>query len=78
MYNERHTKAIIDKDKVVQVKKLAEVKNVNQQMAREIQRNKMFNKKDEDRKAKKEVSDKLSGIIKDLNKDIEENDIKLD
>jgi len=78
LYNERHTKAIIDKDKVVQVKKLAEVKNVNQQMAREIQRNKMFNKKDEDRKAKKEVSDKLSGIIKDLNKDIEENDIKLD
>jgi uncharacterized OsmC-like protein len=38
----------------------------------------MFNKKDEDRKGKKEQSDKLAAIIKDQNKDIEENDVKLD
>lgn len=47
-------------------------------MSREIQRNKMFNKKDEDRKKKKEEHDKLSGIIRDQNKDIEMHDIKLD
>lgn len=47
-------------------------------MSREIQRNKMFNKKDEDRKKKKEEHDKLAFIIKDQNKDIEELDIKLD
>jgi hypothetical protein len=35
-------------------KKLADVKAQNAQMSREISRNKMFNKKDEDRKAKKE------------------------
>lgn len=34
-------------------------------MSREIQRNKMFNKKDEDRKAKKEKADKNAAIIKD-------------
>jgi len=38
----------------------------------------MFNKKDEDRKAKKEMADKNQFIIKDQNKDIEEHDIKLD
>lgn len=47
-------------------------------MSREISRNKMFNKKDEDKKAKKEQADKLAGYLKDLNKDIEENDINLD
>ena len=38
----------------------------------------MFNKKDEDRKAKKEASEKIAGIVKDQNKDIEMHDIKLD
>lgn len=47
-------------------------------MGREIQRNKMFNKKDEDRKAKKEKADKLHSIINDLNKAIEDHDVKLD
>ena len=47
-------------------------------MGREISRNKMFNKKDEDRKAKKEASEKIAGIVKDQNKDIEMHDIKLD
>lgn len=47
-------------------------------MAREIQRNKMFNKKDEDRKKKKEDHDKLALDIRDLNKEIEELDIRLD
>ena len=47
-------------------------------MGREISRNKMFNKKDEDRKAKKEASEKIAGIVKDQNKDIEMHDIRLD
>ena len=34
-------------------------------MNREISRNKMFNKKDEDRKAKKETKDKLKAILQD-------------
>jgi hypothetical protein len=38
----------------------------------------MFNKKDEDRKAKKEQKDKLQGYITDNNKLIEEHDICLD
>lgn len=38
----------------------------------------MFNKKDEDRKAKKEQSDKFNFIIKDQNKEIEELDVRLD
>ncbi len=38
----------------------------------------MFNKKDEDRKAKKEQQDKLFSIIRDQNKDIEDHDIRLD
>lgn len=47
-------------------------------MSREIQRNKMFNKKDEDRKAKKELSDKNATIIRDQNNAIETHDVKLD
>ena len=47
-------------------------------MGREISRNKMFNKKDEDRKAKKEASEKIAGIVRDQNKDIEMHDIRLD
>ena len=38
----------------------------------------MFNKKDEDRKAKKETKDKLKSILLDQNKDIEDNDVSLD
>jgi hypothetical protein len=59
-------------------KKVIEVKTENQQMNREISRNKMFNKKDEQRKEKKEIQDKLNGYIKDLNKEIEEHDVCLD
>ena len=78
LYNEKHTRTILDEERKHIFKKLADVRNINQQMAREIQRNKMFNKKDEERKAKKEHNLKISGIIKDQNKDIEEHDIKLD
>ena len=78
VYNQQHTKSILAKERTVLTQKLNVVKNENQQMAREIQRNKMFNKKDQDRKAKKEQADKLAAIIKDLNKDIEEHDVKLD
>lgn len=44
-------------------------------MSREIQRNKMFNKKDDERKKKKEVQDRLKYDINEQNKDIEFNDI---
>ena len=47
-------------------------------MNREISRNKMFNKKDEERKAKKETREKLKSIILDQNKEIEDNDVQLD
>jgi hypothetical protein len=47
-------------------------------MSREISRNKMFNKKDEDRKTKKELQDRLAYLIREFNKEIEENDIELD
>ena len=47
-------------------------------MSREISRNKMFNKKDEDRKAKKDQMDKLQAAVKERNARIEEHDIALD
>jgi hypothetical protein len=47
-------------------------------MSREIQRNKMFNKKDDERRTKKENQDKLKGTIADLNKELEDHDINLD
>lgn len=78
LYNEKHTKTVLETERLVVNKKLADAKGQNAQMNREISRNKMFNKKDEDRKVKKEKNDNISGIIKDQNKDIEENDIKLD
>jgi hypothetical protein len=65
LYNEKHTKVILDKERNDVNKKLADVKNSNQQMSREIQRNRMFNKKDDDRKKKKEEHDKLLAIIRE-------------
>ena len=47
-------------------------------MAREISRNKMFNKKDEDRRNKRDQQEKLSALVRDFNRIIEENDIELD
>ena len=38
----------------------------------------MFNKKDDERKAKKEEQEKLKAIITDQNKEIEDHDINLD
>lgn len=72
LFNEQHSKAILDKEKQTVGKKLQVVKADNQQMGREISRNKMFNKKDEQRKEKKETQDKQRGVIEDLNKDIED------
>ena len=57
---------------------MVDVKGENSQMNREISRNKMFNKKDEDRKLKKEQQDKLGGAVRDFNRVIEEHDIELD
>jgi len=57
---------------------VVDVKGENSQMNREISRNKMFNKKDEDRKLKKEQQDKLGGAVRDFNRVIEEHDIELD
>eukprot|EP00347_Sterkiella_histriomuscorum_P023278 403335260 len=78
LYSEKHTKVVLDRERLDQNKKLNDVKNTNQQMAREIQRNKMFNKKDEDRKKKKEDHEKLAAIIREQNKNIEMHDILLD
>ena len=47
-------------------------------MNRDISRNKMFNKKDEGRKEKKEIMDKLKRIIREQNQEIEFLDIELD
>lgn len=46
-------------------KKLTDVKGDNTNMDREISRNKMFNKKDEEKKARKGEHDKLADKIKD-------------
>ena len=78
LYNERHSKTILDQERQVINKKLQDVKTHNQQMSREIQRNKMFNKKDDERRSKKENQDKLKGTITDLNKELEDHDINLD
>jgi hypothetical protein len=69
---------VIDAERLVINKKLADVKGDNTNMDREISRNKMFNKKDEEKKAMKAEHDKLADRIKDQNKIIEENDIALD
>lgn len=78
LYNEKNVKAILDQERKVQITSLTDIKTENQQMNRIISRNKMFNKKDEDRKAKKELRDKLSSVIRDNNNSIEENDVALD
>jgi hypothetical protein len=78
LYNERHTKAVLDAERQIVFKKVNDHKGSNAQMSREISRNKMFNKKDEDRKAKKDQMDKLQFALKDRNGKIEENDIALD
>ena len=58
LYSEKHTKAILDQERHVINKKLLDVRGENQHMNREISRNKMFNKKDENKKLKKEHQDK--------------------
>ena len=78
LYNERHTKSVLDGERQVVFKKVSDHKGQNAQMSREISRNKMFNKKDEERKEKKERQDKINTAIKEFNKDIEEHDILLD
>jgi hypothetical protein len=69
---------VIDAERLVVNKKLTDVKGDNTNMDREISRNKMFNKKDEERKARKNEQDKLADKIKEQNRIIEENDILLD
>jgi hypothetical protein len=78
LYNEKHTRTVLEGERQVVNKKLADVKAQNAQMSREISRNKMFNKKDEDKRAKKEQQEKLAYSIKEFNRQIEENDIELD
>lgn len=78
LYNEKHTRTVLEGERQVVNKKLADVKAQNAQMSREISRNKMFNKKDEDKRAKKEQQEKLAYTIKEFNRQIEENDIELD
>lgn len=78
LFNQRHTKAVLENERMIVNRKVADVKGENAQMSREISRNKMFNKKDEERKEKKERQDKINTAIKEFNKDIEEHDILLD
>jgi hypothetical protein len=78
LYSEKHTKAVIESERLILNKKLTDVKGDNTNMDREISRNKMFNKKDEEKKARKAEHDKLADKIKEQNKIIEENDILLD
>jgi hypothetical protein len=59
-------------------RKLNDLKNENSVMSREISRNKMFNKKDENRKTKKDTQDKLKLIMSENNKQLEDLDIDLD
>jgi hypothetical protein len=69
---------VIESERLILNKKLTDVKGDNTNMDREISRNKMFNKKDEEKKARKAEHDKLADKIKEQNKIIEENDILLD
>ena len=69
---------MIESERLILNKKLTDVKGDNTNMDREISRNKMFNKKDEEKKARKAEHDKLADKIKEQNKIIEENDILLD
>lgn len=78
LYNERHTKSQLEQEQLVVAKKLGDVVGQNAQMSREIQRNNMFNKKDEDRKAKREQQEKLLAAVREFNRQIEEHDIELD
>ena len=53
LFNQRHTKAVLENERMIVNRKVADVKGENAQMSREISRNKMFNKKDEERKEKR-------------------------
>ena len=70
LYNERHTKSVLDGERQVVFKKVSDHKGQNAQMSREISRNKMF--------AKKDQMDKLQAAVKERNARIEEHDIALD
>jgi hypothetical protein len=65
LYSEKHTKSVIESERLLLNKKLTDVKGDNTNMDREISRNKMFNKKDEEKKARKAEHDKLADKIKD-------------
>ena len=71
LFTESHTKTVLEGEREVVKKKLDVVKMENAQMARDISRNQMFNKKDEVRKEKKETMDKLKRIIREQNQEIE-------
>lgn len=58
---------MLTKERDLVKKKLEAVKMENSQMERDISRNKMFNKKDEMRKEKKEIMEKLKRTIREQN-----------
>lgn len=62
-----HTKAVLEFEKDFVKKRLDFIKMENAQMSRDITRNKTFNKKDEQRKEKKDIMDKLKRTIRELN-----------
>lgn len=78
LYNEKHTKTILESERLVINKKVMDLKSDNGQKSREISRNKMFNKKDEENKQKREQHSKLQTTIDEMNKQIEKDDVDLD
>lgn len=64
-FTELHTRTVLEGEKELLKKKLDQFKMENAQMARDITRNKTFNKKDEQRKEKKEVMEKLKRDIRE-------------
>ncbi len=63
LYGEQHERTFLEEEKQRVGKALGEFRTENAALAREISRNKMFNKKDEERRYKKEEIDKVLATI---------------
>ncbi len=78
VHNEKHTRATLDKERNALASLVADLKQVNAHLSRDISRAKMFNKKDEEKKLKREELKKLELDIRDRNEKIENHDKCLD
>lgn len=77
LFSEKHTKTLLDQEKIELNKKLHEVKMDNASMGRDIQMKKKFNKGDEQKRQKKEKLTELQTVLKKKNKKIEELDVNV-